>query len=96
MFDREVTITICANSADVREFWVLAFERFFGAVTITRGVGSFEGKREPNAQVSHLYSEQDPYSFDQREFDALVQDYKQAAQQECVLVVYRQVDGKLV
>ena len=93
-YDKEITITICAYAADQREFWSLAFERFFGSATIVRGTGTWEGLREPNIQVSHLYNSGDN-DIDWDAFDVLVKEYKADADQFAVLVVYRQVNGKL-
>ena len=94
MFDTEVTITICAVDAGEREKWALTFERFLGCATLVRGTGTWEGLREPNIQVSHLFAKNDN-GIDWDAFDILVKDYKYMANQDAVLVVYRQVNGQL-
>ena len=94
MFDKEITITICALSADEREFWTLKFERFFGSATLVRGTGTWDGLREPNIQVSHLY-DSTLHEIDWTAFDELVQEYKHGAKQSAALVVWRDTDSNL-
>ena len=94
MFDREVTVYVCAFGATDREFWALAFERFFVQTTVTYGKGTSQGLREPVILVSHLYDSSNP-DYDLAALDTLINEYKCAAEQSAVLVVWREVKGQL-
>jgi hypothetical protein len=98
-FDREITVTVCANSASELAFWVQAFEDFFGACTLVKGEGVWVSEvigkvSECNVQVSHLYEKQ-AIDFSHEALETLIAEYKCGAEQECVLVVIREVMGRL-
>jgi hypothetical protein len=97
--DREVSITVCANSDDELALWVRAFVDFFGNSTRVHAKGSWEDEHgvtwhEDNVIVSHLYLRDDP-DYDPDQLNVLIQEYKCGAEQECVLVTYRPVEAFL-
>lgn len=94
MYDTEITITVCADTADELLHWVREFTKFFNATTIVTGKGTWEGILEPNAQVSHLYNKRNP-DFKWHELDQLIRRYKREAKQFAVLTVEREVKGRL-
>ena len=90
MYDKDVTVYVCAQSIFAREHWVKKFVRFFDAATVTQGIGHYEGEKEHVTLVSHLYREERP-DFDLTDFHVLLNKYGCEAKQECVLVVIREV-----
>ena len=94
MYDKEVCVTVCASTYHEIQFWVRAFDDFFGATTQVEGSGVWDGITEQNVLVSHLY-DSTLNEIDWDAFDVLVQEYKWGASQAAVLVVWRAVDGNL-
>lgn len=97
--DREVSVTVCAHSPGELTFWVRAFVVFFKNSTRVEAKGSWVDEHgvtwlEDNVIVSHLYLREDP-DYDPDQLNILVQEYKCGAEQDCVLVTYRDVEAFL-
>ena len=93
-FTREISVYVTAETGFAQRTWVRRFTELFGAATTVVGVGVWEGVEEPVVIVSHLFAAQMP-DFDRFKLGQLVLQYKREAEQDAVLVVEREVDGKL-
>ena len=87
-------VYVTASTLGVRQVWVEKFQRLFDGVTVVRGIGVFEGHEENVTMVSHLYDSVMP-DFSYYQLTNLVHNYKREAMQDAVLVVEREVKGKL-
>ena len=93
-FDREITVYVTANTEAIQAFWVNAFADLFQGVTRIQGYGVWQGIHEHVVLVSHLYDSKSP-DWSHYELNNLLHNYKREANQEAVLVVEREVKGKL-
>ena len=94
-FDREVSVYVTGRTLGELSFWTREFTAFFGGSTTVNARGSWEGETEDVHVVSHLYDQRDPdYKF--YSLDQLLRKYKRQADQDAVLVVYREVKALLI
>ena len=92
--NREIEVTVCAHSADELALWVAKFDELFNATTHTSGYGVWEGIHEHHVRVSHLFDSKNP-DWSHYELSNLVHNYKREAKQFAVLVVEREVKGRM-
>ena len=94
LFDREITVYVTGNTAGELSFWTREFKSLFGGSTTVSADGTWGGETERVNLVSHLYDRRMP-DWSHYELNNLVYNYKREAKQDAVLVVDREVKGRL-